>query len=458
MSKSVHTNRNYFEQNIWLRKLKFSKWQAVLLPFITISTGKMFQPISCGNGSSKFFSSKVDSMLSEFLKDEIEAEKKIAKQQLPTGQVPAITGFQLTSNEDEITLNKTFGSEKISVKFHVSHSVDTAPDFESDESQEQQKGPSVISKPSFTVSIEKENQKLVFECAFIEQYEDDVEANQPNDDTTDLFNIEEIYMYSGDATDNIYSVRGDIIDGVGLSAGLYDHLMTYLEERGIDHHFAEQLIKFSTHYEHAQYVALLQRIREFVGLPENQSHLQRITVIKAPPVYTAFNYHRVNVIPFFVSPLERTHYSLPVKGATEGQAVHGSDRPPVVSREQSVGSVFACMAVRCCVVMLCVSDPEYDERSEGTACCGWRTAKELCRRGKSRRFGSRRADRLGRLVAHHLTPTTVVARLIDQGAQQVRSLCARCQCPDRLNFGLTFVFIDGLASLLQVRSGTIIEI
>ncbi|KRX72489.1 Conserved regulator of innate immunity protein 3 [Trichinella sp. T6] len=371
--------------------------------FITISTGKIFQPISCGNGSSKFFSSKVDSMLSEFLKDEIEAEKKIAKQQLPTGQVPAITGFQLTSNEDEITLNKTFGSEKISVKFHVSHSVDTAPDFESDESQEQQKGPSVISKPSFTVSIEKENQKLVFECAFIEQYEDDVEANQPNDDTTDLFNIEEIYMYSGDATDNIYSVRGDIIDG-----GLYDHLMTYLEERGIDHHFAEQLIKFSTHYEHAQYVALLQRIREFVGLSENQSHLQRITVNKAPPV-----------------PLERTHYSLPVKGATEGQAVHGT--AATVHRWSVESKVWAaCSLVWLCAAVFCVSDPEYDERSERTACCGWRTAKELCRRGKSRRFGSRRADRLGRL--------------------------------DRLNFGLTFVFIDDLASLLQVRSGTIIEI
>ncbi|KRZ18759.1 Conserved regulator of innate immunity protein 3 [Trichinella zimbabwensis] len=294
--------------------------------FITISTGKIFQPISCGNGSSRFFSSKVDSMLSEFLKDEIEAEKKIAKQQLPTGQVPAITGFQLTSNEDEITLNKTFGSEKISVKFHVSHSVDTAPDFESNESPEQQKGPSVISKPSFTVSIEKENQKLVFECAFIEQYEDDVETNQPNDDTTDLFNIEEIYMYSGEATDNIYSVRGDIIDGVGLSTGLYDHLMTYLEERGIDHNFAEQLIKFSTHYEHAQYVALLQRIREFVG-PRVSLYL-KISLIcnglpktEHQPVYIIFSYHRANVIPLFVVPLERAEQSPPVKGATGGQAV-----------------------------------------------------------------------------------------------------------------------------------------
>ncbi|KRX54930.1 Conserved regulator of innate immunity protein 3 [Trichinella sp. T9] len=396
-------------------KLKFSKWQAVLLPFITISTGKIFQPISCGNGSSKFFSSKgrnlfliyskfqtlrytvVDSMLSEFLKDEIEAEKKIAKQQLPTGQVPAITGFQLTSNEDEITLNKTFGSEKISVKFHVSHSVDTAPDFESDESQEQQKGPSVISKPSFTVSIEKENQKLVFECAFIEQYEDDVEANQPNDDTTDLFNIEEIYMYSGDATDNIYSVRGDIIDG-----GLYDHLMTYLEERGIDHHFAEQLIKFSTHYEHAQYVALLQRIREFVGqssddevqktvvlkslyVPENQSHLQRITVDKAPPVYTAFNYNRANVIPLFVSPLERIHYSLPVK-------------------------LRAPRKVKRYVV---------------------RTA-----RGRKE-------------------PRAVVGELLKNYAVEESRDGSEA---DRLNFGLTFVFIDRLASLLQVRSDTIIEI
>ncbi|KRY79977.1 Conserved regulator of innate immunity protein 3, partial [Trichinella pseudospiralis] len=312
--------------------------------FITISTGKVFQPISCGNGSSRFFSSKVDSMLSEFLKDEIEAEKKIAKQQLPTGQVPAITGFQLTSNEDEITLNKTFGSEKISVKFHVSHSVDTAPDFESTESQEQ-KGPSVISKPSFTVSIEKENQKLVFECAFIEQYEDDVETNQPNDDTTDLFNIEEIYMYSGDATDNIYSVRGDIIDG-----GLYDHLMTYLEERGIDHNFAEQLIKFSTHYEHAQYVALLQRIREFVG-PRVSLYLKISLICSGglpKTVYIIFNCHRANIIPLFVVPLERAEESPSVKGATGG-----SYRSPVVSMEQSevVSSVFACMAVCYCVVL-----------------------------------------------------------------------------------------------------------
>ncbi|KRY10618.1 hypothetical protein T12_1574 [Trichinella patagoniensis] len=61
-------------------------------------------------------------------------------------------------------------------------------------------------------------------------------------------------------------------------------------------------------------------------------------------------------------------------------------------------------------------------------------------------------------ISFATSATTVVARLIDQGAQQVRSLCARCQCPDRLNFGLTFIFIDGLASLLQVRNGTIIEI
>ncbi|KRZ72531.1 Complement component 1 Q subcomponent-binding protein, mitochondrial, partial [Trichinella papuae] len=335
--------------------------------FITISTGRIFQPISCGNGSSRFFSSKVDSMLSEFLKDEIEAEKKIAKQQLPTGQVPAITGFQLTSNEDEITLNKTFGSEKISVKFHVSHSVDTAPDFDSNESPEQQKGPSVISKPSFTVSIEKENQKLVFECAFIEQYEDDVETNQPNDDTTDLFNIEEIYMYSGEATDNIYSVRGDIIDG-----GLYDHLMTYLEERGIDHNFAEQLIKFSTHYEHAHLICN--------GLPKTEHQ----------PVYIIFNYHRANVIPLFVVPLERAEQSPPVKGAMGGQA-----------RVRMYGFVLLC----CNAVMnkSCVSDLEYDETLERTAWRGRRTARERCRRGKSRRFGIHGTGRLGRRVTHHLT-------------------------------------------------------
>lgn len=41
--------------------------------------------------------------------------------------------------------------------------------------------------------------------------------------------------------------------------------MDYLAERGIDNKFAQQLSDFATHYEHAQYVALLQKIRDFAG-------------------------------------------------------------------------------------------------------------------------------------------------------------------------------------------------
>lgn len=45
---------------------------------------------------------------------------------------------------------------------------------------------------------------------------------------------------------------------------LYDGLMDYLEERGVDNAFAGALTEFATHYEHAQYVALLKRLADFM--------------------------------------------------------------------------------------------------------------------------------------------------------------------------------------------------
>ncbi|CDW58021.1 Complement component 1 Q subcomponent-binding pro tein, mitochondrial [Trichuris trichiura] len=197
-------------------------------------------------------------MLADFLKEEIEAEKKLANQQLPNGIVPSIPGFQITADDDEVTLTKKLGKETVIVKFHVSNSVDTSMDSETPDEKSEQ-APVVVSKPNFTVSIVKENQHLIFECEFIEPFGDEVSGDQPADDVTDMFNIEEIYIHDGDANEKTYSVRGEIIDG-----GLYDHLMTYLEERGVDNAFAEHLIRFATHYEHAQYVALLQGIRDFV--------------------------------------------------------------------------------------------------------------------------------------------------------------------------------------------------
>jgi len=104
---------------------------------------------------------------------------------------------------------------------------------------------------------------LVFECVFIEpdfSGEDAGAEAAGGPDYADFFNIEEIYMYQGEFNEKnkIYAVSGGIIDGT-----LYDHLMTYLEERGIHNDFAESLSRYATFYEHNQYVSLLQKLRDF---------------------------------------------------------------------------------------------------------------------------------------------------------------------------------------------------
>lgn len=209
------------------------------------------------------YCTKAESSLVDFLKEEIEAEKKLGKQQLAGAQQPGIPGFQVKTDQREVLLTKQHGSEKITVTFDVNHTVDSDAVSEtadpSKTTQEAQEPPAMVSKPNFSVEVAKGDQKLVFECSFVgPEYGEGAEA----EDYADLFNIEELYMYTGEYNEKnkIYAVSGGIIDGT-----LYDHLMNYLEERGVDNDFAENLTRFATFYEHGQYVSLLQKLRDFVS-------------------------------------------------------------------------------------------------------------------------------------------------------------------------------------------------
>jgi len=211
------------------------------------------------------FSAKPESTLVDFLKEEIEAEKKLGKQQLAGAKQPDIPGFQIKTEQREVVLTKQHGSEKIKVTFDVNHTVDSdaTSEIEGDKPPEQaEEAPQMVSKPNFTVEIEKGGQKLVFECVFIEpDYSGADAATETPGPDYDFFNIEEIYMYEGEFNEKnkIYAVSGGIIDGT-----LYDHMMNYLEERGIHNDFAEALTRYATFYEHSQYVSLLQKLRDFV--------------------------------------------------------------------------------------------------------------------------------------------------------------------------------------------------
>jgi len=212
----------------------------------------------------QFSTTKTESSLVDFLKDEIEAEKKLGKQQLAGAQQPGIAGFQVKTDQREVVLTKQHGAEKITVTFDINHTVDSDAASETEVAEKpaeaSQEPPLMVSKPNFIVEVQKGDQKLAFECAFVEP--DYSGETPPEEEYADMFNIEEVYMYTGEFSEKnkIYAVSGGIIDGT-----LYDHLMNYLEERGIDNEFAQNLSRYATFYEHGQYVSLLQKLRDFVS-------------------------------------------------------------------------------------------------------------------------------------------------------------------------------------------------
>jgi len=53
-----------------------------------------------------------DAALREFLKEEIEAEKEVAKKQAGSDKVLTIPGFHVKTDEAEVTLTKQFNKEK----------------------------------------------------------------------------------------------------------------------------------------------------------------------------------------------------------------------------------------------------------------------------------------------------------------------------------------------------------
>lgn len=46
--------------------------------------------------------------------------------------------------------------------------------------------------------------------------------------------------------------------------GLYDHLMDFLADRGVDNTFADELVELSTALEHQEYITFLEDLKGFV--------------------------------------------------------------------------------------------------------------------------------------------------------------------------------------------------
>ena len=139
----------------------------------------------------------------------------------------------------EVTLTQQKGSDKVTVKFNVTNTVNADESDQEAETtgtdQEQANPTGLKSRPSFTVDINRGGQTLSFLCSFLpDDYSGSraLDGEQGEENTsaalTEDFQIDEFTIHDGEWDETVYSSDCSVIDGE-----LYDKLLNLLEEYGI---------------------------------------------------------------------------------------------------------------------------------------------------------------------------------------------------------------------------------
>lgn len=215
-------------------------------------------PCACGCGCSGLHT-EGDKAFVDFLSDEIKEEKKIQKYK----SLPKMSGgWELEVNGTEAKLVRKVAGEKITVTFNINNSIPPAFSGEEEEPSQGQKAeeqePELTSTPNFVVEVTKDgsSKALVLDCHYPED-----EIGQ-EDDQSDIFSIKEVSFQAtgeSDWKDTNYTLNTDSLDW-----GLYDHLMDFLADRGVDNTFADELVELSTALEHQEYISFLEDLKGFV--------------------------------------------------------------------------------------------------------------------------------------------------------------------------------------------------
>ncbi|KAG9466696.1 hypothetical protein GDO78_016255 [Eleutherodactylus coqui] len=170
-------------------------------------------------------------------------------------------GWELEVIGTEAKLTRKVSGEKITVTFNTNNSIPPSYD---EEPQEGEKGdneePDLVSTPNFVVEVTKleNHQTLVLDC----HYPEEEVAHGEEDEESDIFTIREVSFQTTGDTDwkeNSYTLSTDSLDWA-----LYDHLMDFMADRGIDNTFADELVELSTALEHQEYISFLENLKVFV--------------------------------------------------------------------------------------------------------------------------------------------------------------------------------------------------
>lgn len=225
--------------------------------------------------------------LFSFLANEIEMECAAWQDREHGKPAPSVPGFDYSLDGSVITLYRQVSDpvkEKITVKFNVSGSV-VDPEEETEESiSTQSEGTNFCARPEFTVDIERGGRTLSFLCSFVspadmsraDEDEYELEGTKSgrdrsvargvdcSEESREDFQINEFAIYDSALTEaeqnKVYAADCSVVD-----TELYDHLLEFLEERGIDDKFAVEIVRLATLHEHNCYIKLLRNVKDFVA-------------------------------------------------------------------------------------------------------------------------------------------------------------------------------------------------
>lgn len=210
---------------------------------------------SCGCGG---LHTEGDKAFVEFLSDEIKEEKKIQKSKT----LPKVSGgWELQLNGTEAKLTRSVSGEKVIVTFNVNNSIPPKMEEEPEQGQKAEDNePDIVSTPNFVIEVTKQGSKnsLVFDCHFPE----DEIGHGEGEEESDIFTIREVsFQPEGeeDWKETSYTLNTDSLDWA-----LYDHLMDFLADRGVDNTFADELVELSTALEHQEYIKFLEDLNGFI--------------------------------------------------------------------------------------------------------------------------------------------------------------------------------------------------
>ncbi|XP_013908057.1 PREDICTED: complement component 1 Q subcomponent-binding protein, mitochondrial, partial [Thamnophis sirtalis] len=148
---------------------------------------------------------------------------------------------------------------RITVSFNVNNSIPPNVDEPPEGQKDNEVEPELTSTPNFVVEVSKDDTKqtLVLDCHYPED-----EISHTGEGESDMFSIQEVSFQPGGDSDwqeNNYTLNTDSLDWA-----LYDHLMDFLADRGVDNTFADELVNLSTALEHKEYIRFLEDLKHFV--------------------------------------------------------------------------------------------------------------------------------------------------------------------------------------------------